>query len=59
MKSYEAKGTFEKNGETGNFVKTISALNENLAKEKIYSLIGGKQKIKRGKIVIEELKEAK
>ena len=59
MKAYEAKGSFEKNGEKGVFTKNVEAANENLAKEKIYTLIGGKQKIKRAKIIIDEIKEAK
>jgi large subunit ribosomal protein LX len=59
MKTYETKGTYEKNREIGEFTKTVQALNENLAKEKLYTLIGGKQKIKRDKIKITEIKEAK
>jgi large subunit ribosomal protein LX len=59
MKSYETKGTFEKNGETGKFTKIVQAISEKLAKEKIFTLIGGKQKIKRRQIKINEVKEAK
>ena len=59
MKTYEAKGTFLKNGVKGVYTKTVQALNEKLAKEKIYTLIGGKQKIKRGKMTIDEIKEGK
>ena len=58
MKTYEAKGTYEKNGETGKFVKTITAGSKKLAEEKLFTLIGGKQKIKRRQINIEEIKEA-
>jgi large subunit ribosomal protein LX len=59
MKTYEAKGTFEKNGQIGTYTKIIQAENENLAKEKVFTLVGGKQKIKRGKMTITEIKEAK
>ena len=59
MKSYEIKGTFERNFKKGIFTKSVDAENENLAREKILSLIGSKQKIKRSKILIEEVKEAK
>lgn len=58
MKVFEAKGTYTKNGTT-TFVKTIKAENEKMAREYIYSLIGGKQKITRKNILIEEIKEAK
>ncbi len=59
MKSYEVKGTFERNYKTGVFTKSVDAENENRAREKILSLIGSKQKIKRSKIIIEGIKEAK
>ena len=59
MKTFEVKGTFEKNRETGKFTKTVHAISEKLATEKILTQLGGKQKIKRSKITIEEIKEAK
>jgi len=58
MKTFEAKGTYKKN-EVIKFTKKIKADNEKLAREYAYSLIGGKQKISRRDITIEEIKEAK
>jgi len=58
MKTFEAKGTYNKS-KTVKFTKKIKATNEKLAREYTYSLIGGKQKIARRNINIEEIKEAK
>ena len=58
MKTFEAKGTYQKNG-TAKFTKTVKAENEKMAKEYIYSLIGGKQNISRRKITIETIEGAK
>ena len=58
MKVFEAKGTYNKNGTT-KFSKTVKAENEKMAREYIYSLVGGKQKISRRNINIEEVVEAK
>lgn len=58
-KMFEAKGTFEKKGEKQKFTKTVKAASEKLAKEKVLSQIGGKQKIKRANIKIEGIKETK
>ena len=58
MKTFEAKGTYNKNGIT-KVAKQVHAENEKMAKEYIYSLVGGKQKIPRRKINIEEIVEAK
>jgi len=58
MKTFEAKGTYTK-GRKVKFTKKIKADNEKLAREYTYSLIGGKQKITRKNIDIEDIKEAK
>jgi ribosomal protein L20A (L18A) len=58
MKTFEAKGTYNKNGIT-TFSKTIKADNEKMAREYIYSLVGGKQRISRRDINIETVVEAK
>ncbi|EZQ06906.1 MULTISPECIES: 50S ribosomal protein L18Ae [Acidianus] len=39
------------------FTKYVRALNENQAKEYVYNTLGTKNKIKRGNIRIEEIKE--
>jgi ribosomal protein L20A (L18A) len=59
MKEYEIKGTFTKNNEKQKFTSTIKAENEKMAKEKILAQMGGKQKIKRNYISIEEIKVEK
>jgi len=59
MKTYEAKGTFTKKGETQKFTTTLTAENEKMANEKIFANIGSKQNIKRPYIKIESIKEAK
>ena len=58
MKVFEAVGTYNKNGTT-KFTKTVKAENEKMAREYIYSLIGGKQQIGRRNINIETLQGAK
>ena len=58
MKLFEAQGTYNKNGTT-KFTKTVKADNEKMAKEYIYSLIGGKQHISRRNINIESIQGAK
>ena len=58
MKSFEAQGTYSKNGTT-KFIKKVKADNEKMAREYIYSLIGGKQHITRRNINIENIQGAK
>ncbi len=58
MKTFEAKGTYKKNGDKI-FIKQVKADNEKMATEYIYSLIGGKQNIRRKNIIIQELKAVK
>ncbi len=56
---FEIKGTFKQQGEDQGYTKLLNAENEKMAREKIYSLFGGKQKIARRNITISEIKEAK
>ena len=58
MKVFEATGTYNKNG-ISKFTKKVKAENEKMAKEYIYSLIGGKQNISRRNITIESIQGAK
>lgn len=55
---YEVKGYF-KMGRTSHqkFTKQVEAENEEFAKEKIYSIIGSKHRVKRRNIEIKEIKE--
>ncbi len=59
MAKYELKGTYKKSGETQKYTKEVIAASEKLAKEKTYSLIGGKQRILRNHITIDEVKVVK
>lgn len=56
---YEVKGTFKHKGKQQKYTKEVYSESEKLAKEKILSLIGGKQKIKRKDIMINEIYESK
>ena len=58
MKNYEITGTYEKKGKVHKFTKTVLADDKEKAKEVCYSLIGGKQKIKRKDIAMKDIKEA-
>jgi len=58
MKTYQAKGIFTKKGEKHAFTKNVEAQNEKMAKEQVYSLMGGKQNLKRRNIAIESIKAA-
>ena len=59
MKNFEVKGTFNHNGVNQKFTKLIKASDDKGAKELVYTLIGGKQKIQRRNINILEIAEAK
>ena len=59
MKNFEAKGTYAKNGVVQKFAKEVHAENEKLAREKVLSLVGGKQRIRRKDITISEVTVAK
>jgi len=54
---FEVEGKFKNLEGWAPFKKTIEAENENVAKEKIYSLIGSNHKIKRNLIKIDVVKK--
>jgi len=56
---YEVKGTYTKSRVKEKYTKTIEATSEKLAKEKAYSLIGGKQRILRAHMSVDEIKVIK
>ena len=58
MKVFEANGTYGKEG-TARFTKTVKAENKKMAREYIYSLIGGKQHVSRRNINIEKIEGVK
>ncbi|MFA5357454.1 MAG: 50S ribosomal protein L18Ae [archaeon] len=58
-KLFEVKGIYEKKGENQKFTKIVKAASEKMAKEKVLSQMGGKQRVKRANITIEEVKETK
>lgn len=58
-KTFRIKGKFTKKGREQIFSKEISALNEKLAWDKVYSLIGSNHKVKRNHIKILEVNEVK
>ena len=57
MKNFEIMGIFLVKGKEHKFSKKLSALNEGLAAERIYTLMGSKHKLKRRNIQISEIKE--
>ena len=57
MKKFELSGTYKQKGEQKKFTKIVNSENSEKAKEKILSLMGGKQKIPRRNISIIEAKE--
>jgi large subunit ribosomal protein LX len=60
MKTYVIEGNFEVKGRGWrHFKKTIQSNNEKNAVEKIYSLLGGKHRLKRNQIKINAIKEVK
>jgi ribosomal protein L20A (L18A) len=59
MTMYEVKGTYTKSRVKENYTKSIEAASEKLAKEKAYALIGGKQRILRAHMTVDEIKVVK
>ena len=59
MKKFETKGTYTKKGTEYKFKKTITVENEKMVKESLYAMLGGKEKVRRIDIKIEEIKEGK
>ena len=58
-KVFEVTGKFIEKGNEKKFSKTVKALNENNAAERVMCLFGSKHKVKRRHVFIEELKEVK
>ena len=58
-KTFTLNGVYREKGEMKKFSKEIKAVNEGYAKEKAFSLIGSKHKIKRNAIDIKEISEKK
>ncbi|MGQ9720068.1 MAG: 50S ribosomal protein L18Ae [Candidatus Jordarchaeum sp.] len=56
VKVFRVKGTFKGKNDKFTFIREIRALNEEDAKEIIYSEIGSNHKVKRNHITIEEIK---
>jgi len=54
-KTFTISGTYQDRGEMKKFSKEVSAQNENYAREKTFSLIGSKHKVKRNAIAIKEV----
>jgi ribosomal protein L20A (L18A) len=59
MKKFEVKGTYKQQNEEKKFTKIVNSEDNEKAKEKTLSLIGGKQKIPRRNIKIETIDEVK
>lgn len=59
MTMYEIKGTYTKSGVKQKYTKNLEATSEKLAKEKAYALIGGKQRILRAHMSVDEIKVVK
>ena len=58
-KLFEVQGKIKNNKIEKKFSKKIVSLNENTAMEKVLSLFGSKNKLKRRNIEINEVKEVK
>ena len=54
---FEVQGTTKLGSETRKFTKEVEALNENLAKERAYNLLGSSSKVKRANIKIEKVEK--
>lgn len=58
MTKYKAIGKINLGREVNNFEREVEANSEKHAEEKVYSELGSEHQKNRGKITIEELKEA-
>lgn len=56
-KLFEAKGSFREKGKQKKFTKIIRAPSQNIAIEKLMSEFGGRNKVSRRHILVEEIKE--
>ncbi|MFH1588033.1 MAG: 50S ribosomal protein L18Ae [Candidatus Diapherotrites archaeon] len=59
MKKFEVNGKLIEKGEERKFSKEIDAISEPRAMDKTLSMLGSSHKIKRNKIVIENVSELK
>ena len=59
VKVFRVKGIFEKEGRKFKFTKEYRALKPEDIKELVFSEIGSKHRVKRSKIVIENIEEIK
>lgn len=57
MANYLITGKFKPGFFWEKFTKTIESENEKNAREKVYSIMGSKHGLKRGRIVIESIQE--
>ncbi|WP_411965022.1 50S ribosomal protein L18Ae [Haloferax sp. YSMS24] len=55
MSQYTISGSFTSRGVSHNFTKTVEAPNENVAQERVFSLIGSEHGIKRTKVELGEV----
>ena len=58
-KIFEIKGEIQEKGGNKPFLKKVNSKTETFATEKVICLFGSKNKIKRNKIIIQEIKEVK
>lgn len=58
MSQYTISGSFTSRGVSHNFTKTVAAPNENVAQERVFSLIGSEHGIKRTKVELSEVSAA-
>lgn len=54
---FEVNGLLTLKGETKNFSKKVKALNEKNAVERVLTLFGSKNRVKRRKILVKEVKK--
>jgi large subunit ribosomal protein LX len=57
MKAFKVKGSFMMGDRLQSFKKEIAGIDEDNAKERIYSILGSKHNVKRNKIKIESIVE--
>ncbi|WP_416838284.1 50S ribosomal protein L18Ae [Haloferax sp. DFSO52] len=58
MSQFTISGSFTSRGVTHKFTKTVDAPNENVAQERVFSLIGSEHGIKRMKVELSEVSAA-
>lgn len=58
-KTFTIGGTYKEKRGLKTFLKQVKAVNQNFAKEKTYSEIGSKHKVKRNQVKIKTVEETK